>query len=122
MEILETKPIIKREAILWTGLVVPPVLWLCALTANYGFAHPACKAGEGWLLFATPLMTMAIILLIGVVVWFERRPYANPNTPTVDGRSARARFMANLGLVTCLGFAFATAVMLVPPLLMNPCD
>ena len=105
-----------RDATLWLGLLGPPTIWLGALTANYGFAYPACRAGDRWLLFVTPAITIALIAVMAFFVWRSSKETA------VEGDSSRVGFMARMGLYNCAGFIVTTCAMFLPALLNHPCD
>lgn len=98
-----THPQTSSLALLWYGLLAPPIAWATQLLAGYSLASQACQGKFGQIEAIEHTLTagcIVVTLAAGACAIFEWR-----RTEGAGGLAhERAHFMARAGVVSCLLF------------------
>jgi hypothetical protein len=116
----ELAPLGAVDAMVWSGALAPPVIWLGQLTASYALVQHACAARSMLSLHVVSAAAIVLIAALGATAWVAWRRLSSDASEA--DRLRRARFMALFALgasALFLALAVATAI---PNLLMEPCS
>ena len=101
---------------LWTGILAGPLAWTVQLSLSYPLAQLACHAGIAsqhpralHAISAAALLTVVAAGLLASTLW--RR-----------GVHERQRFMALLGVLSCILFALVVVATWVPSFIVHNCE
>lgn len=101
-------------ALLFTGIVGAPLVWLTAMQAGYVLAYQACdERSTTWVVVPT-LVSLAIVIVIAVACLRAHRRAREQRLP-----------MPLLGWMSAAVAALMTIVMIassIAPIMLNPCD
>jgi hypothetical protein len=109
-------------ALLWTGLLVPPIAWAFQLQANYVLVSRTCQQGSRWPLHLITLIALLITLAAGFGSWHARERVNGMRSDDEAGHSSVARFMAVLGLMTSAMFLLVIIAQAVPSFIFHGCQ
>ena len=110
-------------ALLWLGLLLPPLAWTVQLAVMYAIQPWQCLH-PGGIAVSDPISVLAALIALagGVIAWVERREaIAATSQPPDQQLRSRARFMSSLGIALCLLFLLAIIALWIPNHLLNPC-
>lgn len=114
---------LERVALLWLGLLGPPLVFLTNLELGYALVNLVC--GESRLphavLHVVHLALLAVVIGLGVLSWRNwQRVGGHPSAddPTPDDRS---RLIAMLGVLSAAFFGLIMLAQLIPVSLLNAC-
>jgi hypothetical protein len=109
-----------RLELLFFGLCAAPIAWTLQFLINYGLASHACyprdmSQPEGGLWYGPLAINLVAILvslaaaIVSYAMWRSaRREHSGASGQALEVGEGRTRFMALLGMMTGLGFLFAT--------------
>jgi hypothetical protein len=106
-----------RDAILWTGVLAPPVLWFVCQLAEFAVAPLACAGPGKPALYAITIGSMVLTALVGFIALGQWR---QPQGATAQGE--RAQSMALAGVVLGAGFLLVEVALTLPNLLLAGCE
>jgi hypothetical protein len=113
---------IKRDILLWTTILVPPIVWFTNLLVNFAVAPLACN-GPGMSALHTAsflsLLIGAASTLLAVSLW---RKLGTEATPATGAPASRVRAMAAAGVVMGAGFVLAIIAQAVPQFILTGCE
>jgi hypothetical protein len=110
------------NVLLWTGLLVPPIVWAIQMQVNYVLVSQLCQQGNSWPVYLVSLPALLITLAAGFGSW---RAWARVNGVRSDdgARPASvARFMAVLGVMTSALFSLVIIAQAVPSFILHGCQ
>ncbi len=110
-------------ALLWLGLLLPPLAWTLQLAVMYAVQPWQCLHPAG-IAVSDPISVLAALTALagGVVAWVGRRASIAPASHPAEQESrSRARFMSTLGVALCVLFLLAIIAQWIPNHLLNPC-
>jgi len=111
-----------RDAVLWTCLLAPPVVWFLAMETNFALTPWACAFGWKLAMLVVCAVALAITALLSFVAWAQWRSLGSEFPGDAGGEIARARTMAILGgLIAAMAFLVILAQS-VPVLMMGACQ
>jgi hypothetical protein len=110
------------SALLWTGLLVPPIAWAFQLQANYVLASLTCQQGSRWPLYLVTLVALLITLAAGFGSWRARARVNGMHSDDGGSLLSVARFMAVLGLMTSALFSLVIIAQAVPSFIFRGCQ
>lgn len=101
-------------ALLFTGIVGAPIMWLSALQTGYTLSYQACdERNTSWVGIPT-FATVGIVAVITIACWFGHRRAANDRLPMpMLGQVAVS--LASLMVIVLIASALA-------PVMLKPCD
>jgi hypothetical protein len=108
-------------AILWTGLLAPPLAWAADLMVRYALVQWSCSTQQTVVVKVISVATLAVVIGGGVVA---ARAYSQipSGAPTDGGRPIdRSRFMAIGGMLTAALFALVVIAGAIPPWVLDAC-
>ncbi len=113
----------RRDLVLWTTDLGPPIIWLFSFQANFTLAPWACVFQvKAWLYFVSVL---ALVLEVGTRMRWPGRS-GKPLGAELPGQGAgslpRARMMALAGIVFGLGFAMVVLAQAIPAVVLGACE
>ena len=108
-------------ALLWTGMLLPPIAWAMDLVVRYALVKWTCGTRSTAPLQLITFGTLTLICIAALAAWRALR--ATPRSAPTDGGHPveRARFMAMLGLVTAALFGLATIGGAIPQWVLDAC-
>jgi hypothetical protein len=106
---------------LWTGILAGPIAWALDLTSSYALVKPVCRMENSGMLALIPIICLALVASGATLSWAAFRRTAH-DVPLDGGHPRqRARFMALLGLTSCVLFALQILAAAIPPSVLNAC-
>ena len=91
-------------AALWLGIIGPPIIWLMQFEVKYALSGTGRRETHMPALIATSIIAAALVLFLAYVSARERRLAPSSPLDAKAGVTARNRFMATLGLMSCALF------------------
>ena len=109
-------------ALLWLGLLLPPLAWTVQMAAMYTAQPWQCLHPEGISVSdSTSLLAALAALAGGAVAWVGRRKsLASASQPAEQQLRSRARFMSSLGVALCVLFLLVIIAQWIPNHLLSP--
>lgn len=98
-----------------------PAAWFLLLCVNYGLVRYICASGATWILHATTVAALLLVLGAAVVAWDAWRRSGRPGEATEGGVVGRTRFLAVSGVVTSAFFTLLVLGSWIPILFLHPC-
>jgi hypothetical protein len=112
----------RRDLLLWTTDLGPPIIWLFSFQANFTLAPWACIFQvKAWLYFVSVL---ALVLELGLaaLAWSQWKALGAELPGAAPGSLPRARLMALAGIVFGMGFATVVMAQAIPALVLGACE
>jgi hypothetical protein len=106
------------DRLLWTLVLLPPVVWAVHLCLTYFLASVACDGAWPLTLHLASVVSLAAIAGGGVVSWRTVSKDVSENDPPPKGR---AHFMAAAGVGFALIFGATVLAQWYPMFLIEPC-
>lgn len=122
---MSSTPVVRGEVTggeivrLWVGLLGPPVIWLCDLTANYALTRWSCANDRAWVLDAVSLLALVLVALTSFVAWGEWKKLGERDAGETIG--GRRRLMAIGGLTNGGFFAVVIVATAIPNFVLRSC-
>ena len=105
----------KTDLKLWTGILAGPMAWVAQLGVMYPIAQLTCHSGF------PPQHPAALHAISAGALMVIALAARLPQQLRGDAEQ-RVRFMARLGLLTCLVFALVVVATWVPPFILHTCE
>ena len=109
--------------ILWSGMLLGPILWLIQFQARYSLVPVVCSNGSNLLLQIIAAIALVCTVVTGIVCW---RVWisAGAEWPSdlLAGSQGRKLFMAGLGMLTGGLFSLVMIAQMIPLFFFSPCD
>jgi hypothetical protein len=101
-------------ALLFTGIVGAPVVWLAALQAGYTLAYQACDArSTSWVSVPT-FATLGVVALIAAACWVGYRRAQRDRLPMP--------FLGELAVGLAALMVIVMIASAIAPIMLQPCD
>ena len=111
-----------RDTVLWTCLLLPPVIWFLAMETNFALTPWACAFGWKLAMLLVSVIALAITALLSFVAWSQWRSLGREFPGDAGGAVPRARTMAILGgLIAAMSFLVILAQG-IPVIMMGACQ
>ena len=111
-----------RLAVLWAGLLLPPLAFLINLAVGYAFVTRSCDRGDQLLIHLTHLACLLLSLGGAWAAWRAWQAEGAEWPGQGGGAVGRTRFMAGLGLLTGAMFILVIVAQWIPGFLLSPCQ
>ncbi|MFL6417534.1 MAG: hypothetical protein ACJ74Y_17910 [Bryobacteraceae bacterium] len=112
----------RRDLLLWTTDLGPPIVWLFSFQANFTLAPWACIFQvKVWLYFVS-LLALVLELGIAALAWSQWKALGAELPGQGEGPVPRARIMALTGIVFGLGFAMVVLAQSIPAIVLGACE
>jgi hypothetical protein len=112
----------RRDLLLWTVVLAPPIIWLLSFEAVFALAPWACTFQTKLALYLVSLCAFLIEAGSGALAWRQWKK-SGREWATHAGRPLyRGRFMAIGGLVFSAGFATIVVAQAIPALVLGACE
>src|SRR5947209_20336873 len=85
-----------RLAALWTGILVPPIVWLTQFEINFAIVHWTCANASAWVIHLVTIVSVVLAAGSGVIGW---------RAQTVSDLPDYMKFMGISGAVLGAGFS-----------------
>jgi hypothetical protein len=109
----------------WAGVLAGPSAWALDLTISYALVQWACAGRHTTVLRLITAVALAIIGAGALAAWRVRAQTGSTAAAASTGSTGldvrRARFMAALGLWTCLLFALTVVATAIPRWVLDAC-
>jgi hypothetical protein len=105
----------KVDLKLWTGILAGPFAWVAQVGVMYPIAQLTCHSGFPPQ-HPTALHATSALALVAIALAARLSQQLSPS------RHQRVRFMARLGLLSCLVFALVVIATWVPPFILHKCE
>lgn len=112
----------RADVLLTLTVLAGPLAWFLAQQLSYTLAPTACWSGRHLLLHLVPPAALLLAAAGAGLAWRHGRRQPRGSTEKGEARESRRRFMALLGLWSCLGFALVVLATEVPNLVLRVCD
>jgi hypothetical protein len=107
---------------LWSGILAGPIAWALDLFVSYAVVKWTCLNHRHWVFNVFTASALAIVVAGAAMSGYALSRCANAE-PTDGGMPVqRAKFMAILGLATCLLFALTIAAAAIPHWVLDACQ
>ncbi|MFL6447326.1 MAG: hypothetical protein ACJ746_06500 [Bryobacteraceae bacterium] len=112
----------RRDLLLWTADLGPPIIWLFSFQANFTLAPWACIFQvKAWLYFVF-VLALVLELSLAALAWSQWKALGAEFPGQGPGSLPRARIMALAGIVFSLGFAMVVVAQAIPAVLLGACE
>jgi hypothetical protein len=107
---------------LWFGVLAGPVAWMLDEGLSYAITQHACSTGAFYELHI--ISVVCLLLAISGMFVARRQLTLVPSGADDEGGSPRDRswFMARFGIACSAGFALVIIALMVPKIILSPCD
>jgi hypothetical protein len=105
----------KVDLKLWTGILAGPMAWVAQVGVMYPVAQLTCHSGFPSQ-HPAALHATSAVALIAIALAARLSQQQRPSS------EQRVRFMAQLGLLTCIVFALVVIATWVPPFILHKCE
>jgi hypothetical protein len=112
----------RRDLLLWTVLLAPPIMWLLSFEAVFALAPWACTFQTKLALYVVSLFVLLVEVASGVLAWWQWRKSGREWATHAEGPLYRGRFMAIGGLALSAGFATVVVAQSIPVLVLGACE
>lgn len=112
----------RRDLLLWTVVLAPPIVWLLSFEAVFALAPWACIFQTKIALYLVSLLAFLMEVASGVLAWSQWKKSGREWASDAVGPLYRERFMAIGGLVFGAGFAAVVAAQTIPALVLGACE
>jgi hypothetical protein len=112
----------KRDVILWTGVLAGPIVWLFSFEANYALAPWACTFQAKIGLYLVSLAALVLCALSGTLAWREWTALGKQWPGGVGGSEARSRIMAIGGVLMSAMFFLVVLAQAIPSVVLQACE
>lgn len=107
---------------LWTGMLLPPIVWALQLQTIYLLSEYACVTGNRMPIHITSAVSILISLAGGFIAWRAWQTVGAEWPDASSGSVPRIRFMAVLGMLGCALFTLLIIAQWLPSILGVPCN
>jgi hypothetical protein len=107
---------------LWTGLLLPPIVWAIQLQTVYLLTENSCFTGNFLPVHITSFASLILSIIGGFISWNCWTEAGAEWKNEQGGTIPRSRFMAILGLMTSALFTLIIFAQWLPTVLGVPCD
>jgi hypothetical protein len=112
----------RRDLVLWTTDLGPPIIWLFSFQAIFALAPWACIFQvKAWLYFVS-ILAFVLELGIAALAWSQWKALGAELPGQGAGSLPRARMMALAGMVFGLAFAMVVIAQAIPELILGACQ
>jgi hypothetical protein len=102
------------------GLLVPPLVWLAQLQANYALVSWVCSTGHRFVLVSISLLAILVSAAAGYAAWTS---WPGNGRLTGEPRGVEgARLLSIVGVVVSAGVVVVLVAMMIPTFVLGPCD
>jgi Co/Zn/Cd efflux system component len=108
------------EGQLWFGILGPPIVWAIQMQTNYSLVPFECFGGSRAPMFAVSTLAFFISAAAGLIAFKNWRRFG-ADWPDDASGSARALFMAALGLLVSAMFSLTIAAQAIATMMLHPC-
>ena len=112
----------RRIAVLWTGLLLPPLAVLANLEVGYAFVTRSCDRGDQLPIHLTHLACLLLSLGGTWAAWRVWQAEGREWPGAAGGAVGRTRFMAGMGILTGAMFILVIVAQWIPGFLLSPCQ
>jgi hypothetical protein len=110
-----------RDALLWGGILIPPLIWFLSQFASFAVAPLACSGQGKPALLAISIGSMLVTAAMAVIAGTGFRRLQNA-PDTSGGVPARVRGMALAAFVFSVGFLLVELALSLPNFLLAGCE
>ena len=112
----------KRNAALWTGLLLGPIVWLIAFETGFALTDWACAMRARSAALIIWLVALAITSVSGLLAWSEWRRLGREVPGDGAGAVPRARLMALGGVLLSGLMCVVIVAQAIPAVLLEACQ
>jgi hypothetical protein len=112
----------RRDLLLWTTDLGPPIIWLFSFQANFTWAPWACIFQVKAWLYVVSALALLLELGIAAIAWSQWKALGAELPGQGGGPLPRARIMALAGIVFGLGFGMIVVAQAIPELVLGACQ
>lgn len=112
----------RRDALLWTSILVPPGVWFLTLLANFAIAPVTCDGSGKIAVNSVSLAGLLISGCCGLLAWSVWRGLERDTPQTAGAPVQRVRTMAVAGLVLSASFFLVILAQAIPDLMLKGCE
>ena len=112
----------KRNLLLWTGVLIGPVMFLLCEEANFALAPWACFYGWKPALYVVCLIGLVITAGSGLTAWSQWTRLGRDYPGEAGGEIARSRALAMGGVLLSLMCFIAMIALSIPTLVLSGCE
>lgn len=112
----------KRDVILWTGVLGGPIVWLFSFEAKYALAPWACTFQDKMGLYLVSLAALVLCAGSGILAWREWTALGKEWPGGGGGTEARSRIMAIGGVLMSAMFFLVVLAQAIPEVLLQACE
>jgi hypothetical protein len=109
-------------AALWGGILLGPIAALGQLETNYALVLWACRAGRDWPLHLVSITAIFVASFAGLLAHRVWKQVGAEWDDAGAGATARARFMAAIGMLISLMMLFVILAQWIPVFIYGSCQ
>ncbi|MDQ3819378.1 MAG: hypothetical protein M3362_17105 [Acidobacteriota bacterium] len=111
-----------EHLLLWTGLLLAPLVWSTQMEINYLLVPYACMTGHRVVLYLVTLAALILAAAGGLISWRNWQEAGREMPDDAGDARTRSRFMAVLGLLTSAMFFVVILAQGIPNFILHPCQ
>jgi hypothetical protein len=112
----------KRNLLLWTGVLAGPAVWLMSFEANFALAPWACIFQAKLALYVISLVALALCAASGMLAWRQWTELGREWPGGAGGALPRSRIMAIGGVLLSAMFFIVVLAQAIPEVLLEACE
>jgi hypothetical protein len=112
----------KRDLLLWTGILGGAIAWLLSFEANFALAPLACVMQGKLALYVISLIALAVTAGCGLLAWKQWTMAGREWPGNGGGVLSRIRVMAIGGVLLSAMFFIVILAQAIPEVILAPCD
>jgi len=110
------------QLLLWTGVLLAPIVWATQMEINYLLVPYACMSGHRVALYLVTLVALVVAATGGFVAWRNWQEAGGELPDDAGDARTRSRFMGVLGLLTSAMFFLVILAQGIPDFILHPCQ
>lgn len=111
-----------RNTALWTGLLGPPIVWLCSFEARFALVPWACTFQSKLALFSVAIAALALCAWCASLSWKQWKALGEHGPNSEAGPIPRGTFMAVGGIMLSAGCALIVVAQTIPEVILGACQ
>lgn len=110
------------QLLLWTGVLLAPIVWATQMEINYTLVPYACMTGHRVALYLVTLVALILAAMGGFISWRNWQEAGREWPSDAGDARTRSRFMGVLGLLSSAIFFLVILAQGIPDFILHPCQ
>jgi hypothetical protein len=113
---------VKKNLLLWTGVLGGPIIWLVSFEAKFSLAPWACSLQWKPALFGVAIVALIMTACIGMLSWRQWQRIGAEAPGEGEGPISRMRLMAMGGVILSAFCCLLIIAQTIPEIILGACE